>query len=83
MATEWGRYNIQTNGIGPGYFKTELTQKLVNDPQFDAWVKQEVPLGRWGELEELIGTAIYLASSASNYVNGFIIYVDGGWRASL
>jgi gluconate 5-dehydrogenase len=83
MATEWGRYNIQANGIAPGYFRTELTQKLVDDPQFDAWVKQEVPLGRWGELEELVGTAIYLASSASDYVNGFTIRVDGGWRASL
>ncbi len=83
MATEWGQYNIQANAIAPGYFRTELTQKLVDDPQFDAWVRQEVPLGRWGELEELIGTAVYLASSASNYVNGFTIRVDGGWRASL
>lgn len=83
MATEWGCYNIQVNGIGPGYFKTDLTKKLVDDPQFDAWVKQSVPLGRWGEPEELIGTTIYLASAASNYVNGFIIYVDGGWRAAL
>jgi gluconate 5-dehydrogenase len=83
MATEWGPYNIQANAIAPGYFKTELTQKLIDDPQFDAWVKQEVPLGRWGELEDLIGTAIYLASRASDYVNGFTIRVDGGWRASL
>ena len=83
MATEWGKYNIQVNAIGPGYFKTDLTKKLVEDPQFDAWVKQEVPLGRWGDPEELVGTAIYLASAASNYVNGFTIYVDGGWQASL
>ncbi len=83
MATEWGPFNIQSNSIGPGYFKTELTQKLVEDPAFDSWVKQEVPLKRWGEPEELIGTAIYLASDASNYVNGFTIYVDGGWQASL
>lgn len=83
MATEWGKYNIQVNAIGPGYFKTDLTQNLAADPQFDAWVKQEVPLGRWGEPEELIGTAIYLASRAADYVNGFTVYVDGGWQASL
>jgi gluconate 5-dehydrogenase len=83
MATEWGPFNIQANAIGPGYFKTELTQVLWEDPEFDAWVKQEVPLQRWGDPEELIGTAIYLASRASDYVNGSSIYVDGGWRASL
>lgn len=83
MATEWGQHNIQANGIGPGYFKTDLTQPLADNPDFDAWVKQEVPLQRWGDPEELIGTAIYLASRASDYVNGFTIYVDGGWRASL
>jgi gluconate 5-dehydrogenase len=83
MATEWGPHNIQTNGIGPGYFKTDLTRVLAENPEFDAWVKQEVPLQRWGDPEELIGTAIYLASQASDYVNGFTIYVDGGWRASL
>ncbi len=83
MATEWGPYNIQTNAIGPGYFITDLTQKLVDDPEFDKWVKSEVPLQKWGKPEELIGTAIYLASEASNYVNGHTVYVDGGWQASL
>ncbi len=83
MATEWGKYNIQTNAIGPGYFITNLTKKLSEDPQFDAWVKQNVPLGRWGIPDELVGTAIYLASEASNYVNGHAIYIDGGWQASL
>lgn len=83
MATEWGRYNIQTNAIGPGYFVTDLTKPLVEDPAFDAFVKQSVPLGRWGNPSELIGPAIFLASEASNYVNGRTIYVDGGWRASL
>ncbi|QOR67231.1 SDR family oxidoreductase [Cytobacillus suaedae] len=83
MATEWGPYNIQTNAIGPGYFITDLTQKLVDDPKFDKWVKSEVPLQKWGKPEELIGTAIYLASDASNYVNGHTVYVDGGWQASL
>ena len=83
MATEWGPHNIQTNAIGPGYFKTDLTRILVEDPDFDAWVKQEVPLKRWGDPEELVGTAIYLASKASDYVNGISIYIDGGWQASL
>jgi len=83
MATEWGQYNINVNAIGPGYFITDLTRKLVEDPEFDAWVKKEVPLARWGKPEELIGTAIYLASDASNYVQGFTVYVDGGWQACL
>ncbi|MBO0588570.1 SDR family oxidoreductase [Sporosarcina sp. E16_8] len=83
MATEWGKYNIQTNAIGPGYFLTDLTESLASDTTFDSWVKAEVPLQRWGNPEELIGTAIYLASNASNYVNGHTVYVDGGWQASL
>lgn len=83
MATEWGKYNIKTNAIGPGYFKTDLTKNLVEDPIFDAWVKSEVPLGRWGDPEDLIGSAIFLASAASDYVNGHTIYVDGGWQACL
>jgi gluconate 5-dehydrogenase len=83
LATELGKYNIQTNAIGPGYFETELTAKLAADPKFDAWVKSKVPLGRWGKTEELIGAAIFLASDASNYVNGHTLYVDGGWQASL
>lgn len=83
MATEWGKYNINTNAIGPGYFKTDLTRPLVEDPTFDAWVKSEVPLARWGDPDDLIGTAVYLASAASDYVNGFTVYVDGGWQACL
>jgi len=83
MATEWGRYNIQVNAIGPGYFVTELTQPLVANPEFDAFVKRSVPLERWGDPAELIGPAIFLASEASNYITGRTIYVDGGWRASL
>jgi gluconate 5-dehydrogenase len=83
LATELGRYNIQANAIGPGYIETELTQKLMADPEFDAWVKNEVPLGRWGKTADLIGAAIFLASPASDYVNGQTLYVDGGWRASL
>ena len=83
MATEWGPYNIQVNGIGPGYFLTEMTQPLADDPAFDGWLKQRTPANRWGKPEELVGTAVYLASSASNFVNGQIIYVDGGILASL
>jgi len=82
MATEYGKYNIQTNAIGPGYFLTDLTKPLSDDPEFDAWVKKEVPLARWGKPEELIGAAIFLASDASSYVNGHTIYVDGGLQAS-
>ncbi len=83
MATEWGKYNINVNAIGPGYFKTDLTRELVENEAFDSWVRSEVPLGRWGETKELIGAAIFLASSAASYINGQTLYVDGGWRASL
>lgn len=83
MAAEWAQYNIQANSIGPGYILTDMNQALVNNPQFDAWVKASNPAQRWGKPEELVGTAIYLASEASNYVNGQIIYVDGGWLAVL
>ena len=83
MATDWAKYNIQVNGIGPGYFITELTQVLADDPEFDAWIKKRTPAGRWGDPSELIGTAVFLASEASNFVNGQIIYVDGGILAAL
>jgi gluconate 5-dehydrogenase len=83
MAVEWGRFNIQVNAIGPGYFITDLNKPLIEDSQFDAWVKQKVPLGRWGDPSELIGTAVFLASQASDYVSGQTIYVDGGWLAAL
>jgi gluconate 5-dehydrogenase len=83
MAAEWGSHNIQANGIGPGYFLTEMTQPLADDPEFDGWVKKRTPARRWGLPKELIGTAIYLASPASDFVNGQVIYVDGGMLASL
>ena len=83
MATEWGRYNINVNAIGPGYFLTDLTKPLSEDADFDAWVKSEVPLGRWGRPEELVGLAVMLASPASDYINGQTIYIDGGWQACL
>ncbi len=83
MATDWGKYNIQTNGLGPGYFKTELTRPLYEDPEFDAWLCRRTPAQRWGELDELIGAALFLSSKASDYVNGQILYVDGGLLACL
>lgn len=83
MAVEWAKYNIQVNGIGPGYFLTEMTQPLAQDPQFDSWIRSRTPAGRWGDPADLVGTAIYLASSASDFVNGQIIYVDGGILAAI
>ena len=83
MAAEWARHDIQANSIGPGYITTDMNQALIDNPQFDAWVKASNPSERWGKPEELVGTAIFLASAASNYVNGQIIYVDGGWLSVL
>lgn len=83
MAAEWAQYNIQANSIGPGYILTEMNEALINNVDFDAWVKNSNPAGRWGKPEELVGTAVYLASAASSYVNGQIIYVDGGWLSVL
>ena len=83
MAVEWGKYNIQVNGIGPGYFATEMNRPLKENPQFDSWIRSRTPAGRWGEPEELIGAAVFLASRGSDFVNGQIIYVDGGILAAL
>lgn len=83
MAAEWAEHGIQANAIGPGYMLTEMTQPLADDPAFDAWVKQRSPSRRWGTPADLVGTVVYLSSSASDYVNGQIIYVDGGMMAVL
>jgi gluconate 5-dehydrogenase len=83
MAAEWAKFGIQANAIGPGYMLTDMNEALVNNPQFDAWVKSRTPAGRWGQPQELVGTAVFLASSASDYVNGQIIYVDGGMLSVL
>ena len=83
MCVEWAKYNIQVNGIGPGYFVTEMNSALAEDPQFNNWVKNRTPAKRWGIPEELMGTVIFLASPASDFINGQIIYVDGGILASI
>lgn len=83
MAAEWAEHGIQCNAIGPGYIHTEMNAALVDNPEFDRWVKASNPTRRWGKPDELIGTAVYLSSQASNYVSGQIIYVDGGWLATL
>jgi gluconate 5-dehydrogenase len=83
MATEWAKHNIQVNAIGPGYFKTELTKALWENPEFDAWLCNRTPAHRWGNPEELLGALIFLASDASSYVNGQILYVDGGMTACV
>ena len=83
MTAEWAPHNIQVNAIGPGYMATEMNTALINNPEFDGWVKRRVPSNRWGQPQELAGAAIFLASSASDYVNGQIIYVDGGMLAVL
>ena len=83
MAIDWGPHGLNVNGLGPGYFKTELTEKLVTDPAFTAWLVGRTPSRRWGEVEELGGAAVFLASEASRFMNGHVLYVDGGVTASL
>jgi gluconate 5-dehydrogenase len=83
MAIDLGPHGITVNGLGPGYFKTELTAKLVNDEAFSAWLINRTPSRRWGEVEELAPAAVFLASEAATFVNGHILYVDGGVTASL
>ena len=83
MAAEWAVHGLQANAIGPGYMITEMNQALIDNPTFDAWVKGRIPAKRWGKPEELVGAAIFLASEASNYVNGQVIYVDGGMISVL
>jgi gluconate 5-dehydrogenase len=83
MATDWARHGLQVNAIAPGYFRTELNQALVDDPEFSAWLEKRTPAGRWGNVEELVGAAVFLASDASSFVNGHTLYVDGGITASL
>ncbi len=81
MCAEWARSGLQVNAIAPGYVDTELTAALVGDPAFDAWVRGRTPAGRWSRPEELVGTLLWLASAASDFVNGQVVYVDGGMSA--
>ncbi len=83
MAVDWAKHNIQVNGIGPGYMLGGMGAGVAKDPAFHAWICSRTPAGRWGDPTELVGAAIFLASDASNYVNGQIIYVDGGMLATL
>ena len=84
IATEWGRFNIQVNGIGPGYFATEQTAPIrVDGHPFNDFIISRTPAARWGNPDDLIGTAIFLSSGASDFVTGQIIYVDGGILATI
>jgi len=83
MAVEWAKYNIQVNGIGPGFIVTEMNKPLLEDQKFDAMVRSRTPAGRWGEPSDLAGAAIFLASRASDYITGQIIYVEGGLLSAL
>ena len=83
MAIDLGPHGINVNGLGPGYFKTELTEKLVADAAFSSWLVGRTPNRRWGDVEDLAGAAVFLSSDASRFVNGHILYVDGGLTATL
>ena len=82
MAIELARDNVQVNAIGPGYFRTPMTEPFFQDPQHKKWIEERIPAGRVGVVEDLLGTVIFLCSRASDYLTGQIIYVDGGWLAS-
>ena len=83
MATDWAQYGINCNASAPGYFDTPLNAALVADDEFSAWLAKRTPAGRWGEVQELVGAAVFLASAAATFVNGHTLYVDGGITASL
>jgi 2-deoxy-D-gluconate 3-dehydrogenase len=83
LAAEWGKYNLNVNAICPGVFATDMTDDYLKDEQFKNMIKTKVPLARYAEPEELVGTVIYLASKASDYVTGHSIVIDGGWTAAL
>lgn len=81
LCADLARSGIQVNALAPGYFNTDLTKALVDDDTFSTWLAARTPAGRWGEVDELVGTLVYLTSAASSYVNGQIVYVDGGMTA--
>jgi gluconate 5-dehydrogenase len=83
MATDWAKYGLQCNAIAPGYFNTPLNKALIDDPVFREWLANRTLAGRWGNVGELVGACIFLASEASSFVNGTVIFVDGGISISL
>lgn len=83
MCTDWAKHGLQVNGLAPGYFETELTEALVADEEFSAWLSNRTPAGRWGKVDELVGAAVFLSSGSASFVNGHILYVDGGITACL
>ncbi len=83
MSTDWAKHGIRVNAIAPGYFKTPLNKALVEDPQFTDWLEKRTPAGRWGRVEELVGTAVYLSSEAASFLSGQTIFVDGGLSTSV
>jgi gluconate 5-dehydrogenase len=83
MCADWAKHGLQINAIAPGYFKTPLNQALVDNPEFTDWLTNRTPAGRWGNVEELVGAAVFLSAAASSFVNGHILYVDGGITTCL
>jgi gluconate 5-dehydrogenase len=83
MATDWARHGLNCNAIAPGYMRTPLNEALSSDPAFNEWLEKRTPAGRWGDPDELVGACIFLASDASSFVNGHVLYVDGGITAAL
>src|SRR3954453_17024046 len=83
MCTDWAKHGLQINAIAPGYFKTPLNQALVDNPEFSSWLEKRKPAGGWGNVEELVGAAVFLSGKASSFINGHTLYVDGGITTSL
>lgn len=83
LAVDWAKHGINVNAIGPGYIHTDLTRSLWEDAEFDQWVKGRTPVGRWGRPEDIASTAVFLASEAADFITNQLIYVDGGWLATL
>lgn len=83
LAVEWAEHRINVNAVGPGYFKTELTRPLHQDPAFNKWVLDRTPMKRWGEPGDLVGAVVFMSSSAADFITGQVLYVDGGWLANI
>jgi gluconate 5-dehydrogenase len=83
LAIDWAQYGILVNAVAPGYIDTDINEALINDPEFDAWVKKRCPLGRWGTPEDIAWPIVFLASPAADFITGQILYVDGGWLSTF